>query len=167
MKWPPMWLWECIKSYLWKISLTWKTCMLLFTVCGLHTDCRIWLTMKLILVIAICASLASCEWTCETCTAVVSTISRHMTSSESVGSQIVILLSDVCPVTDDAEDCVEKMPQFWTKVAELMWPKVYDPEEEWMCATTGICGDPDARFIFSLWTTFYHIFLGCYLVSSA
>ena len=106
--------------------------------------------MKLILVLVTCAALASSEWTCETCTAVVSTIASHMTSPESVEQQIEILVSDVCPLTDDAEDCVEKMPQFWTKVAELMWPKVYDPEEDWMCATTGICGDPDARFIFSL-----------------
>ena len=102
--------------------------------------------MKFTIVLALLISLASCEWTCDSCTAVVNTLAQHMTSAESIQRQVDILVSEVCPTASDADQCVEELPAFWTRVALTLWPRYYDPEEDFMCAVAGLCGDYDTRF---------------------
>jgi hypothetical protein len=82
---------------------------------------------------------------CEDCKAVVMTLSAYLTSQESVNNQVDLLLAEVCPQAQSPDDCVEKLPAFWGRVAMVMWPGYYNPEAEWMCATEEICGAPGTR----------------------
>merc|ERR1712036_149482 len=94
------------------------------------------LTMKLLLVCvaAITISTSSAKWTCEDCTAVVNSMSAYLTSEESLRKQIDILLTDVCPQVENADECVDGLPDFWMKVAMVLWPGYYNADAEWMCA---------------------------------
>merc|ERR1712042_375512 len=67
------------------------------------------LTMKLLLVCvaAITISTSSAKWTCEDCTAVVNSMSAYLTSEESLRKQIDILLTDVCPQVENADECFD------------------------------------------------------------
>ena len=100
--------------------------------------------MRITIVFAVLVSLATCEWTCESCTAVVNTLAKHMTSEESIQSQVEILVPEICPMIPDvADDCAEILPGFWKRLALLIWPKYYDPQEDFMYGVTGLCGDPE------------------------
>merc|ERR1712121_569030 len=93
------------------------------------------LTMKLLLVCMGTISTSSAKWTCEDCTAVVNSMSAYLTSEESLRKQIDILLTDVCPQVENADECVDGLPDFWMKVAMVLWPGYYNADAEWMCAT--------------------------------
>merc|ERR1712123_253022 len=60
------------------------------------------ITMKFLFALATVISIASAEWTCDDCTAVVNSISAYLTSEESMAKQVDILLSEVCPQVEDA-----------------------------------------------------------------
>merc|ERR1712154_422673 len=78
------------------------------------------LTMKLLLV---CVAAIT-----------ISTSSAYLTSEESLRKQIDILLTDVCPQVENADECVDGLPDFWMKVAMVLWPGYYNADAEWMCA---------------------------------
>merc|ERR1719412_2181622 len=59
--------------------------------------------------------------------------------------QVEILLADVCPSTENPDDCVARLPDFWMQVGAVLWPGYYDPTAEWMCATDDICVRPSSR----------------------
>ena len=42
-------------------------------------------------------------------------------SEEGIQQQVDILLAEVCPQLEDAETCVERLPQFWTDLSPVMW----------------------------------------------
>merc|ERR1711913_98066 len=65
-------------------------------------------------------STTSAKWTCEDCTAVVNSMASYLTSEESVGKQIDILLADVCPQVEAADECVEALPDFWAQIAQAI-----------------------------------------------
>merc|ERR1711931_558127 len=50
------------------------------------------------------------------------------------GKQVDILLADVCPQVEASEECVEGLPDFWKRVAMVLWPGYYNADAEWMCA---------------------------------
>merc|ERR1712212_1231470 len=93
-------------------------------------------TMKIFFALAalLTISTTSAEWTCEDCTAVVNSMAAYLTSEESVGKQVDILLADVCPQVENAEECVEALPDFWAQIAQVLWPGYYNAEADWMCA---------------------------------
>ena len=101
--------------------------------------------MKFTIVLAALVSLASGEWSCESCTAVVNSLAKHMTSADSIAAQTEILLSEICPTAPDSDQCTEELPGFWTRVALVLWPKYYDPQEDFMCGVDSLCGQPDTR----------------------
>ena len=103
--------------------------------------------MKFLLALSALLALASAADPegCEDCTAVVMTLSAYLTSQESVNNQVDLLLAEVCPQAQSPDDCVEKLPAFWGRVAMVMWSGYYNPEAEWMCATEEICGAPGTR----------------------
>ena len=101
--------------------------------------------MKFTIVLAALVSLACSEWSCESCTAIVQSLAKHMTSAESIEAQTEILLSEICPTASDADQCIEELPGFWTRVALALWPKYYDPQEDFMCGVDSLCGQPDTR----------------------
>merc|ERR1712066_1131802 len=94
------------------------------------------LTMKLLLVCvaAVTISTSSAKWTCDDCTAVVNSMSAYLTSEESLRKQIDILLTEVCPQLENADECVDGFPDFWMKVAMVLWPGYYDAYGKWTCA---------------------------------
>merc|ERR1711942_474982 len=93
-------------------------------------------TMKLFIacLAAFTISATSAKWTCEDCTAVVNSMAAYLTSEESVGKQVDILLADVCPQVENPEGCVEALPDFWAQIAQVLWPGYYNAEADWMCA---------------------------------
>merc|ERR1712212_164760 len=72
-------------------------------------------------------------------------IAAYLTSEESVGKQVDILLADVCPQVENADECVEGLPDFWAQIAQVMWPGYYNPEADWMCAF--LCSEVEVRDI--------------------
>ena len=101
--------------------------------------------MKLLVTILSLIGLAAAtqEATCEECTAVVTTLAKGLTSQDSVEEQVRILLADVCPQTEHPDDCLEKLPDFWGRLAAVMWPGYYDPPADWMCGP--ICMEKSLR----------------------
>ena len=92
--------------------------------------------MKLLFALATVLSITatSAEWTCDDCTAVVNSIAAYLTSEDSVAKQVDILLAEVCPQTQNPEECLMGLPEFWKRIAMVLWPGYYSAEEEWMCA---------------------------------
>lgn len=88
---------------------------------------------------------ATSDATCEDCQAVVMTLSAYLTSEESVGNQVDILLAQVCPRAENPEECVEELPAFWGQIVSVLWPGYFDADAEWMCATEDLCGAPGTR----------------------
>ena len=78
-------------------------------------------------------SVARADWTCDDCTAVVSSMSDYLTSEMSISNQIAILLAEVCPLDDNPEECLSALPEFWAKLAAVLWPGYYNPGAPWMC----------------------------------
>ena len=103
--------------------------------------------MKFIIALSCLLAVASAtsDATCEDCQAVVMTLSAYLSAEESVGRQVEILLAEVCPRSDNPEECVEKLPTFWGKIAMVLWPGYFNPDGEWMCATEDLCGAPGTR----------------------
>merc|ERR1712168_170949 len=102
-------------------------------------------TMKVLVAILPLLGLATAtlEATCEECTAVVTTLAKGLTSSDSVEEQVRILLAEVCPQSENPDDCVEKLPDFWGRLAAVLWPGYYDPSADWMCGP--ICMEQSLR----------------------
>ena len=92
--------------------------------------------MKALFFLALFVSVvsASSETTCEDCVAVVTTISSFLTTPESIDRQTEILLAEICPIDPVPEDCFEQLPDFWPKVAMVLWPGYWYPDGDWMCA---------------------------------
>merc|ERR1711915_32461 len=80
----------------------------------------------------------------EDCVALISTISNYLTTPEIMDYQVQFLVSQLCPMTENPDECVEDLSQFWPRVAKVMWPGYYSPNEEWMC------GDNSAPQVFSI-----------------
>merc|ERR1739842_121650 len=88
---------------------------------------------------------ATTEVGCEDCKALVSTMGMYLSSEESIAKQVEILLAEFCPTYSDPQACVEGLPEFWEKVAMMLWPGYYNPDEEFMCMQEGLCGAPGSR----------------------
>ena len=88
---------------------------------------------------------ATAEVGCEDCKALVSTLGMYLSSEESISKQVEILLAEVCPGAQDPDACVEKLPDFWSQIASMLWPTYYNPERVFMCMQEGLCGAPGAR----------------------
>merc|ERR1739838_59108 len=97
------------------------------------------LIMKTFIVLAAFLALASSGWTCDECQAVVKALANDLTSEESVQDQVNLLLAEVCPVAEDVDQCVEQLPEFWTKIAMTLWPLYYNPDQDFMCGVWTIC----------------------------
>merc|ERR1739838_133814 len=104
------------------------------------------LIMKIFIVLAAFLSLASSGWTCYECQAVVKALAKDLTSEQSIQDQVNLLLAEVCPVAEDVDQCVEQLPEFWTKIAMTLWPLYYNPDEDFMCGVWTICG-PSTRTV--------------------
>merc|ERR1719244_1619413 len=102
--------------------------------------------MKFPSVLLLAVSSATAEWTCEDCTAVVGSVGQSLLTEKHMQQQIEILLREVCPTVPDVDECLDNLPDFWTKVSNVLWPGYWDPEAEWMCAQEeGVCGPPAGR----------------------
>ena len=103
--------------------------------------------MKFLIALSALLALANAisDATCEDCQAVVMTLSAYLTSQESVDRQVEILVAEVCPRSENADECVEQLPAFWAKIAMVLWPGYFNADAEWMCATEDLCGAPGTR----------------------
>merc|ERR1712001_540772 len=104
--------------------------------------------MKVFLVLSaalLATASATTEVGCEDCKALVSTLGMYLSSEESIAKQVEILLAEICPQAEDPEACMEGLPDFWMKIALMLWPGYYNPEEEFMCMQEGLCGAPGSR----------------------
>merc|ERR1712083_730309 len=105
--------------------------------------------MKVFLVLSaalLATASATTEVGCEDCKALVSTLGMYLSSTESIGKQVEILLAEFCPTYSDPQACVEGLPEFWEKVAMMLWPGYYNPDEEFMCMQEGLCGAPGSSY---------------------
>lgn len=71
---------------------------------------------------------------------IVDTIANYLSGQDSIDRQVEILLAEVCPQSENPDECVEKLPEFWGRVAMVLWPGYFAPAEEWMCGGPGPCG---------------------------
>merc|ERR1719435_749089 len=94
--------------------------------------------MKLLLALSTLLAITAAEPTCEDCTAGVTTIATFLTTEESIGNQVEVLVAECCPQASDPDACEAGLPDFWTKIAAVLWPGYWNPEADWMCAT--LCG---------------------------
>merc|ERR1711970_833400 len=104
--------------------------------------------MKVFLVLSaalLATASATSEIGCEDCKALVSTMGMYLSSEESIGKQVDILLAELCPGATDPDACVAGLPDFWKKIAMMLWPGYYNPEEDFMCMQEGLCGAPGSR----------------------
>merc|ERR1719369_437498 len=48
---------------------------------------------------------------------------------------------------DSCTAVVDTLPDYWARIAAMLWPGYYNPEMEFMCVAPGLCGesDKDAR----------------------
>merc|ERR1712083_279369 len=102
-------------------------------------------TMKLLLALVPLLGLGavSGEATCAECSAVVSALAADLTSERSVSGQIDVLLAEVCPGSENPDECLEGLPDFWTRIAAVLWPGYYNPRTDWMCGP--ICAKTSVR----------------------
>ena len=105
--------------------------------------------MRFLITLSSLLALASAtsEGTCEDCQAVVGTVATYLTSDVSLANQIDILLAEVCPTAEDPDECVDGLPEFWAKIAMIMWPGYWNADAEWMCATEDLCGAPQIKYV--------------------
>ena len=96
--------------------------------------------MKFIFALTAVLAITSAEWTCDDCTAVVNSISAYLTSEDSLAKQVDILLAEVCPQAEDADFCVENLPDFWRRISMVLWPGYYQADADWMCAPLCVVG---------------------------
>merc|ERR1712083_982812 len=104
--------------------------------------------MKVFLVLSaalLVSASATTEVGCEDCKALVNSMATWFTNPVSIEKQVMILLAEICPQAEDPDGCMEGLPDFWTKVAMMLWPGYYNPEEEFMCMQEGLCGAPGSR----------------------
>merc|ERR1711992_292501 len=104
--------------------------------------------MKVFLIISatlLVSASATTEVGCEDCKALVNSMATWFTNPVSIEKQVMVLLAEVCPGASDPEACMEGLPAFWEKVAMMLWPGYYNPEEEFMCMQEGLCGAPGSR----------------------
>merc|ERR1711887_38322 len=104
--------------------------------------------MKVFLVLSaalLVSASATTEVGCEDCKALVNSMATWFTNPVSIEKQVMVLLAEVCPGSSNPDGCTEGLPDFWTKIAMILWPGYYNAEESWMCATEEICGAPGAE----------------------
>merc|ERR1739842_188654 len=104
--------------------------------------------MKVFLVLSaalLVSASATTEVGCEDCKALVNSMATWFTNPVSIEKQVMVLLAEVCPGSSNPDGCVEGLPDFWMKVAMMLWPGYYNPEEEFMCMQEGLCGAPGSR----------------------
>ena len=106
--------------------------------------------MKFLLSLSALLGLAAASSSCEDCTHLVTTMATYLTSEESMARQVEVLLASVCPGTEDPDNCVAKLPEFWMAVGAVLWPGYYDPFAVWMCAKPDVCGAPEFKKRLSL-----------------
>ena len=73
-------------------------------------------------------AFTSAEWTCEECTTLLNGIAALDSSEESIKGQIDVLLAEVCPQLENADECVSELPDFWARLAPIMWTYAFQPE---------------------------------------
>merc|ERR1711942_415945 len=69
-------------------------------------------TMKSFIAFSCFVAFAAAN-SCDSCTALVTVLSNALTSEESIANQINVLVGGLCPTSDNEDECVEKMPEFW------------------------------------------------------
>merc|ERR1712168_1444234 len=106
--------------------------------------------MKVLLALSALLGLAAATTKCEDCTNIVNAIRDHLTSEESMNGQIELLLAEVCPGTEDPDNCVARLPEFWMAIGAMLWPGYYEPTAEWMCGNEETCPSSPAKLRLSL-----------------
>merc|ERR1712241_629839 len=104
--------------------------------------------MKVFLVLSaalLVSASATTEVGCEDCKALVNSMATWFTNPVSIEKQVMVLLAEVCPGSSNPDGCTEGLPDFWEKVAMMLWPGYYNPDEEFMCMQEGLCGAPGSR----------------------
>ena len=98
--------------------------------------------MKLLVVLFALLGFSSATFiaNCEECTTIVDTIANYLSGQDSIDRQVGILVAEVCPQSENPDECVENLPEFWGRVAMVLWPGYFAPAEEWMCGGPGPCG---------------------------
>merc|ERR1712240_427558 len=96
--------------------------------------------MKDIYILGLLA-FVSAEWTCDECNQLMESIAAMDTSEESIKGQIEVLLAEVCPQLENADECVAELPDFWSRLAPIMWTYAFNPEP--YCG--GLCNPQRAR----------------------
>merc|ERR1739842_160152 len=77
--------------------------------------------MKVLFILGLLA-FTSAEWTCEECTTLLNGIAALDSSEESIKGQIDVLLAEVCPQLENADECVSELPEFWARLAPIIGP---------------------------------------------
>merc|ERR1712212_183321 len=80
--------------------------------------------MKVFLVLSaalLVSASATTEVGCEDCKALVNSMATWFTNPVSIEKQVMVLLAEVCPGSSNPDGCMEGLPDFWTKIAMMLW----------------------------------------------
>jgi len=75
--------------------------------------------------------------TCEDCTSIVGGMVERGTTDESIGQQIELIVSNVCPLADDPAGCETGINTWWSSIAMAMIPFYLEPATT--CGFAGAC----------------------------
>merc|ERR1712215_545271 len=89
------------------------------------TECYLTVSMKQISLLLFCLTLVSTEWTCDDCKAAAPSLGLYATTPAAIEFQSATLVSELCPQSDNVDECVERLPVFWGTLAPIIFPEHY------------------------------------------
>jgi len=95
--------------------------------------------IKVVLTLALVA-IASAELSCEDCSMMGAKASAILTTQEMIDQQVEMIMKPVCDRAPDVEECMEKLPMFYQKVAMSM----FNADHGWF-DSSNLCGDLCAK----------------------
>jgi len=89
------------------------------------TECYLTVSMKQVLLLLFCLTLVSTEWTCDDCKVAGPWLGKFSSSPESIEYEAGLLTAEICPQSENVDECVERLPAFWGALAVIILPELY------------------------------------------
>merc|ERR1712107_79641 len=97
-------------------------------------------TMKTIFSLTFSAllAMASASITCDQCLSFTGKVAANMAEEKSVADQITLLVSTLCPMTQDPVACDDGLRTYWPEMASIIYSTYLDSKK--VCGQLGLCG---------------------------
>merc|ERR1712107_360563 len=97
-------------------------------------------TMKTIFSLTFSAllAMASASITCDQCLSFTGKVAANMAEEKSIADQIDLLVSTLCPMTQDPVACDDGLRTYWPEMASIIYSTYLDSNK--VCGQLGLCG---------------------------